>query len=192
MRWLAVMVLAALIVGLTWWKVSSRHAELPPVPSGVLATQPSAEAWQGQVRSQRVGTSSDLSPQEAGTTSQAHHDAMRAQSAEVVNAGHNKLLSQYQNEKVDAHWARVRERSLVSNSVSQQIQDLKVEPKNMTVHCRSTTCAIAADFATQGAADDWLTLYATSPGTNLFNLSSQVTANADGTAHIQIYGLAKN
>ena len=123
--------------------------------------------------------------------SQASHKAAETQAVELVNAGHNKLLSQYQNEKVDAQWAHVREQSLVSHSVSQQIQDLKVEPKNMTVHCRSTTCAITADFATRGAADDWLTLYATNTGTNLYSISSQVTANADGSAHIQIYGLAK-
>lgn len=193
MRWLAVVLVAVLIVGLTWWKVSSRHVDDPqPVSSDFSTAQTSADASERRPHSPQAGTTSDFTTLGTGAGSRALHEASRTQAVEVVKAGHDKLLSQYQNERVDARWAHDREQSLVSHSVSPQIQDLKVEPKNMTVHCRSTTCAIGADFATRGAADDWLTLYATNPGTDLFNLSSQVTANADGTAHIQIYGLAKH
>ena len=192
MRRLAVVLVAALIVGLTWWKVSSRHVLEPrPMPSELPATVAPAAALQGRVASSSAGSSSYLTPQETVARSRARHEASRTQAAEIVTAGHNKLLSLYQSEHIDARWAHDREQSLVSHSVSQQIKDLKAEPKNMSVHCRSTTCLIGADFATPTAADDWLTLFATNPGTNLSNISSQVTANPDGSAHIQIYGLAK-
>ncbi len=193
MRRLVVVLVAVLIVGLTWWKVSNRHVVEPqPVESDLSQAQAPPADLDSRMYSPQSGSGSDLASQERAASSHAIHAASATQAVQLVDAGHNKLLSQYQNEKVDAQWARTREQSLVSHSVSPQIQDLKVEPKNMTVHCRSTTCAITADFATRGAADDWLTLYATNPGTNLYNLSSQVTPNADGSAHIQIYGLAKH
>lgn len=192
MRWMAVVLLGILIVGLTWWKVSSRKVdESQSVSSDFAATPGPAEASRAHGRSPNAVSASDVTPQDAVGIVRALHDTTHTQATEVVKAGHDMLFSQYQSERVDAHWAHEREQSLVAHSISPQIQDLKVEPKNMTVHCRSTTCAIAADFPTRGAADDWLTLYATNTGTNLFNLSSQVTANPDGSAHIQIYGLAK-
>ena len=131
------------------------------------------------------------SPAELSRSNHLRHEQGEIKKAKVVDAGRNKLVARYQNEKVDGGWATAREQSLVEHAVSPQIHDLGAEPKNLTAHCRSSTCQLTADFPTRVAADDWFTLYLTNAGTNLYNASYQATMNDDGTTHVEIYGLAK-
>lgn len=191
-RWFFVALVAALIVSVTWWKISTRasDAATPGMTNGV------GEAGTAEPRPDRsIATHPTLpataSPEELSRFNQMRHEQAKAKDAKVVDAGRNKLVARYQNEKVDGGWATGREQSLVEHAVSPQIHDLGAEPKNLTAHCRSTTCQLTADFPTRVAADDWFTLYLTNAGTDLFNASYQATLNPDGTTHVEIYGLAK-
>ncbi|MDB6164394.1 MAG: hypothetical protein JWL98_1826 [Xanthomonadaceae bacterium] len=186
MRWLVVALVAILIVSVTWWKISSR-SDAPVTPAPVTDTVPSVET------TERAFTHHSALPDvsDPGQAIQARRDVARAQSVKAVDAGRNRLVAQFQGEKVDGGWATAREQSLTQHSTSPQIADLKAEPKNMTSQCRSSTCRITADFANPSTAEDWVTLFLTNPGTNLSHASFQTTPNADGTVHIEIYGLAK-
>jgi hypothetical protein len=191
MKWLFVAFVAALIVSVTWWKIGNRASD-----SASPVTADQGEVGTAEpLPDRRIAAPVALPPSASldglsGMNRQRHQQA-QAKQAKVVDAGHNKLVARYQNEKVDGGWATAREQSLVAHAVSPQIHDLGVEPKNLTAHCRSSTCQLTADFPTRAAADDWFTLYLTNSGTDLFNAAYQATPNDDGTTHVEIYGLAK-
>lgn len=195
MRWFAIALVAILVVSVTWWKISSRHPE--PGLSGTVTAdtaQPTglpagAMRATNSLPSYNAGTV--LSPTETIRTIHAGREANRAQVAKVVEAGHNKLLTQYQSEPVNGGWAIAQEQNLTSHGTSPQINELNAKPKGLTAHCRSTTCKIGADFPNQTAADDWVTLYLSSPDAHLSNASTQATPNPDGSVHVEIYGLVK-
>lgn len=188
-RWFFVVVIAALIVSVTWWKISSRP---PEVVSPVANDLP---ADSGPLPARRFAAhpvlSASASPEEMSRFNKAKHEQSLVKKQKLVESGRNKLVTRYQSEKVDGGWATGREQSLIEHSVSPQIHEMGADPKNLTAHCRSTTCQLTADFPTRNAADDWFTLYLTNTGTDLFNASYQTTLNPDGTTHVEIYGLAK-
>jgi len=189
-RWFFVVVVAALIVSVTWWKISTRSSgavspavtDLPvdnsgPLPARRIAAHPTLPG--------------SATPEEMSRFNGMRHEQALAKKQKVVDAGRNKLFTRYQAEKVDGGWATGREQSLIEHAVSPQIHDMGADPKNLTAHCRSSTCLLTADFPSRVAADDWFTLYLTNTGTDLFNASYQATVNPDGTTHVEIYGLAK-
>ena len=62
---------------------------------------------------------------------------------------------------------------------------------SIDAHCRASVCLINAEFPTRLAATDWHTLYTLNAGTEMFNSATRSTVNADGSVHLQIYGLAR-
>lgn len=188
-RWFFVVVVASLIVSVTWWKISTRSSEaVSPVANDLPADS-------GPLPARHVAAhpilSASASPEEMARFNQMKHEQSLAKKQKVVDTGRNKLVSRYQSEKVDGGWATGREQSLIAHAVSPQIHEMGADPKNLTAHCRSSTCQLTADFPTRVAADDWFTLYLTNTGTDLFNASYQTSLNPDGTTHVEIYGLAK-
>lgn len=191
LKWFPIAIVAALIVSVTWWKIATRSSDdLSPVATE-LHEAGTDESSPERLIAARRNPPVSASPQELSRFNRMRHEQAQAKQAKVVNAGRNKLVTRYQNEKVDGGWATGREQSLIEHSVSPQIHDLGAEPKNLTAHCRSSTCQLTADFPTRVAADDWFTLYLTNAGTDLYNASYQATLNDDGTTHVEIYGLAK-
>lgn len=186
MKWFVVALVAALIVSVTWWKISTRSSNAVTPTADLQTTDAVADP-----RVAHRNPPIPMSPAELARSNHLRHAEAQAKQAKVIDAGRKKLVARYQNEKVDGGWATAREQSLVEHAVNPQIHDLGAEPKNLTAHCRSTTCQLGADFPTRTAADDWFTLYLTTAGTDLYNASYQATPNDDGTIHVEIYGLAK-
>lgn len=189
-KWVFVVLVAALIVSVTWWKVGSRSSDAASPVADLHDAAAVDSPPQSRIAAQR-NPPITASPAELMRSSRLHHEQARQKEAKVVEAGRSKLFTRYQNEKVDGGWATAREQSLIEHAVTPQIHDMGAEPKNLTAHCRSSTCRLTADFPTRVAADDWFTLYLTNTGTDLFNASYQATINDDGTTHVEIYGLAK-
>ncbi len=195
MRWFILTLVALLVVSVTWWNISTHHPvsttsaegapdaatpnDQPPDTSRATPTLPGSSA----------GT--QLSPEQSIQAIHASRESNRAQIAKVVEAGHSKLMAQYLSEPVNGGWAIAQEQNLTSHGTNPQIKELHAEPKGLTAHCRSTTCKLGADFPNQSAADDWVTLYVSSPNTHLSNVSTQASPNPDGSVHIEIYGLVK-
>ena len=109
----------------------------------------------------------------------------------LVEAGKEKLRTHYENERVDASWASRKQQVLEPLSVSPQIEQINAQPLSFTANCRTSVCLIGADFPSRVAADDWFTLYTLNTGPEMTNASSERTINADGSVHLQIYGLAR-
>lgn len=191
MKWFLVVLVAALIVSVTWWKIGTRASDA--VSPAVMESRDAdtGESPTDRPSSVHSGLPASASVEELSRSNHLRHAQAQVKQAKLVEAGRDKLVARYQNEKVDGGWATGREQSLVERAVSPQIHDLGAEPQNLTAHCRSSTCQLTADFPTRVAADDWFTLYLTSAGTDLFNASYQTSVNPDGTTHVEIYGLAK-
>ena len=185
MRWLPISLIAVFVVLLAAmvWK-SNRPT---PVPAPVATVQPAAPAPVVHDRGRpppRLGTGQDdVGP--ARTASKARID-------KTVAIGRQRLQAQFSSERADPSWAMGREQSLVANSTSPQINDLHVEPKNFQAECRSSTCRVTADFTSRSNAEDWFTLFLTNTGTRMGRTSYQLSANPDGSAHIEVYGTARN
>lgn len=185
MRWLPVLLVAVLIVSVSWWKISTRTDDAP-VNVDVASQDGGADEVATPNHPQHAGAgNTGMVVSESIQVRRAREQALQEKS---LAAGRNKLISQYQNEKVNAGWAAPREQSLTANAVSPQIEQLGAQPKNLAAHCRSTTCQITADFPTRTAADDWVTLYLTDSVTALSRSSYQTTANPDGSIHVELYG----
>jgi len=191
MKWFFVVIVAALIVSVTWWKIGTRSSAAAAPTTTELPGAPVDESTDAARLAAHRNPPISTSPEEMSRFNHMRHEQALAKQAKVVDAGRNKLVARYQNEKVDGSWATAREQSLVEHAVSPQIHDMGADPKNLTAHCRSSTCQLSADFPTRVAADDWFTLYLTNTGTDLYNASYQATMNEDGTTHVEIYGLAK-
>lgn len=189
MKWFLVVLVAALIVSVTWWKIGTRTSA--STAATALHDADTVEATTDRPSGEHPSLPASASVEELSRSNHLRHAQAQAKEAKLVEAGRNKLVARYQNEKVDGGWATGREQSLIEHAVSPQIHDLGAEPQNLTAHCRSATCQLTADFPTRVAADDWFTLYLTNAGTDLFNASYQATLNPDGTTHVEIYGLAK-
>jgi hypothetical protein len=187
MRWLFVVLVAALIVSVSWWKIHTRASDAP-LAVDIAAQDGGADQVAMQSHPQHTGVAGNAGIPGVSEPIRARREREQANQAQAVAAGRNKLVSQYQNEKVNGGWAAAREQSLTSNAVSPQIEQLGAKPKNLTAHCRSTTCQITADFPTPTAADDWVTLYLTDPATALSKSSYQTSENPDGSVHIDLYG----
>ena len=186
-----VVVVAALIVSVTWWKISSRSSDAVSPETTELNPVDNSGPLPARRLTPRPTLPASASPEEMSRFNQMRHRQALSKQKTLVDTGRNKLVGRYQNEKVDGGWATAREQSLIEHAVSPQIHEMGAEPKNLTAHCRSSTCQLTADFPTRVAADDWFTLYLTNTGTDLFNASYQATYNPDGTTHVEIYGLAK-
>jgi hypothetical protein len=133
-------------------------------------------------------TASDMDPVSARTQVEQFRARNEAAAERVVTAGRNKLVGAFNGETIDQAWAANARSELSQFATSQQIHDLHAEPLSMDVDCRRTVCRIGADFATRAAANDWATLYLTSVGARMPNASLQTSDNADGTAHLEVYG----
>ena len=195
MRWFAIAFVVILVVSVTWWKISSRHPDPSLSATATSGTPLPSDLPSGMSRATNTlpgyNAGSVLTPAETMHAIHAGREASRAQVAKVVEAGHSKLMAQYQSEPVNGGWAIAQEQNLTSHGTSPQINELNAKPKGLTAHCRSTTCKIGADFPNQTAADDWVTLYLSSPDAHLSNASTQATPNPDGSVHVEIYGLVK-
>lgn len=191
MKWFFVVIVAALIGSVTWWKISTRSPVAVPSATAELTGAQMDEATDEARLAAHRNPPISSSPAELSRFNHMRHEQAVAKQAKVVDAGRNKLVARYQNEKIDGGWATAREQSLIAHAVNPQIQEMGADPKNLTAHCRSSTCQLSADFPSRVAADDWFTLYLTNTGTDLFNASYQTTINDDGTTHVVVYGLAK-
>lgn len=111
--------------------------------------------------------------------------------SKLIATGRQKLKSSYDSEKVDAAWAQRKQKALEAASTSPQIAELDAKPLSFDANCRSSTCLIAADFASVTAATDWFTLYTMIAGPEMTNAAVQRTMNPDGSVHLQMYGKAR-
>jgi hypothetical protein len=187
MRWLPISLIAVFILLLAAmvWK-STRPSTPPPAPVSTVesvaqAPQPRAgnrpRPWISAVGENPIAAS---------------RVATKARIDNTVKAGRQRLQAQYSSERADPSWAMAREQSLAASSTSSQIADINVEPKDFHADCRSTTCRVTADFASRSNAEDWFSLFLVNTGTRMGKTSYQITANPDGTAHIEIYGTARD
>jgi hypothetical protein len=186
MRWLPISLIVVFVVllGAMVWKYSQSTQPLPPPPIAVAQPQIPEPAPRNAARPPR-------SPAPPSFSSPAARAASRARVDKTVKIGRQRLQAQFTNERADPAWAMKREQGLVAHSTSEQITDLKLDPRNFQADCRSSTCRVTADFPDRSSAQDWFALFLTNTGTNLSKASYQLTANPDGTAHVEIYGLAR-
>lgn len=188
--WLLVAAVAIVIVA-TMVYMRSGPGE-PPVPAadGVeAASDPSASR------------SPDPSRNPPQPRSQLSRDAMeqrkriisekRKQVQDNVDRTQAAFASRYGSEPVDASWATIKQAELTKLAVSDQISELGVEPKNMSVDCKTTMCRVTADFASMSAGDDWFTLYMGNVGTKVPVASYKYVQNPDGTVSINLYALGR-
>ncbi len=184
-----VVIVLALIVGVSIWVTRSNSVVDPKQDSADSAQEPEVGA---PMRAVPSGTGSlaptaPPSPADLLATLAANEAAV----SRVTTAGREKLRSRYESERVDTAWASNKQQALERLSVSPQIEQLNAQPLSIQARCRTSVCLIDVDFATRLAADDWHTLYTLNAGTEMSASSSTSSANPDGSVHLQIYGLAR-
>lgn len=103
----------------------------------------------------------------------------------------DEVLSRYRRESVDARWAAVQEGALQRASTSRQIARTGANPANLDVDCKSSVCRVEADFASRGAAEDWVTLFLLGAGSELPRAVFEHSVNPDRTFHVEITGYAR-
>jgi hypothetical protein len=186
MRWLPISLIAvfiALLLGMAW----KANRPKPVAPPPVAIDQPQAPAPVARVVGRPPPRQSPVDTHMLA----AARAASRARIDKTVKAGRQRLQAQFTSERIDPSWAMPREQSLSASSTSPQIADLHVEPTNFQVQCRSSTCRVSADFPNRSSAEDWFSLFLTDSGTKLSKSSYQLSANPDGSAHLEIYGAAR-
>lgn len=186
---LIVSVLAiALIIGVSGWVIRGRNSiDAEPVATNTSTPAPTLEA--------RPISRSNRTPLESAAPSPADMIAMKEANdeavAKLVETGKQKLLARYESERVDTAWATRKQQTLERLSISPQIEQINAQPLSFNAQCRQSVCLIHAEFPSRLAADDWFTLYTLNAGGEMFNASSDRTMNPDGSARLQIYGLAR-
>lgn len=190
--WAAIVVLA--IVSLSLWTVRTRNSgqqndgeSISPTAAELRAESVSVDNTRRKPnRADPAGTMTATEMIVAQKAAQQH------ESQKVVEAGRNKLSAQYQSERVQGSWAVAMEQTLERLSTTPQIEELNAKPTSIDVNCRTSVCRITAEFPSKLAADDWFTLYSLNAGPQMPNVSYNQTFNPDGTAHVEIFGLARN
>lgn len=179
----------ALIAGVSLWTTRSRSVEPADAPStraAANAQAPAGNAWTPST-GMTAASAAPASVEDLQAMQAANDVAVNA----LVDAGETKLRTRYDGEPVDAAWATRKQATLERLSASPQIEQLNAQPLSMAASCRSSVCLISADFPSQTAADDWLTLYTLNAGPEMTNASSRRTTNPDGSVNLRIYGQAR-
>lgn len=189
--WLALLLVATLVVGATWWRSRS---DIPTTTNAVDAPSAAATSSVIAVRttSRPASPPLALNPEQARARRNARQTQRKANIDRIVAAGRKKIAGRYEAEPIDSPWANATRQELMEYSLSDQIRATHSEPSNLNIDCRRTTCRIDADFPNATAADDWSTLYLTGAGSRLPNASLQKSDNADGSVHLTIYALARS
>lgn len=187
--WLALLLLATLVVAATWWRARPRL----PGPTDALDTPAAvapAPAHAMRYTTRPVAPLPPLNPQEARARRHAQRMQRNANIDRMVAAGRKQIVGRYESEPIDSAWANAARQELMKYSLSEQIHATGSEPSNLDIECRRTTCRIDADFPDATAADDWSTLYLTGVGSRLPRASLQKSDNANGGVHLTIHALA--
>jgi len=189
--WLALLLVATLVVGATWWRSRS---DIPTTTNAVDASSAAATSSVIAVRTapRPALPPPPLNPEQARARRDAQRTQRKANIDRIVAAGRKKIAGRYESEPIDSPWANATRQALMEYSLSDQIRATHSEPSNLNIDCRRTTCRIDADFPNATAADDWSTLYLTGAGSRLPNASLQKSDNADGSVHLTIYALARS
>lgn len=196
MRWFALVLVVALIAAVTWsmrpGSTSEADAAAVTASNGSddgIDTANDAIAPQSIAGGMSEPLPANAAEALARLESQKARD--RAEVDKVLAAGRNKLVGRYESETTDQSWANAKQVELAQFSTSAQIEAINVEPGNLDIACRRSICRIGADFASRSAAQDWATLYLTNMGDRLPNAFFEMSANTDGSTHIDVYGLAR-
>lgn len=189
MRWLPIsfIVLFAVLLVAMVWKANSpapAPAPAPPVQVGPAAAPPAPPSYRpGHAPPPLARTSAGLPASRA---------ASRERIDRTVKAGRQRLQAQFSAERADPAWAMGREQDLAAHSTSPQIASLHLDADNFRANCRSSICRVTADFDNRSNAEDWFALFLTNTGTGLGHASYQLSANPDGSTHIEVYGTARD
>lgn len=187
---LALLLVATLVVGATWWRSRS---DIPTTTNAIAPNAPATPSVIVVRTTPRPALSPPApNPAQARALREAQRTQRKANIDRIVAAGRKKLVGRYESEPIDSRWANATRQELMEYSLSDQIRATHSEPSNLNIACRSTTCRIDADFPNATAADDWSTLYLTGAGSRLPNASLQKSDNADGSVHLTIYALARS
>jgi hypothetical protein len=182
MRWIATAVVL-LVLGAAGWQLFASHPRArAPVPE--VALEPEAPNTPAPV----AETRRQAPVMHLSTQNPAGRLALRAKAEAVVNAGRNRLMGSYQSEPRSAAWAMQMEQKLSDQSQSAELASLNANPLDFSVHCRTSTCHITADFPSRTAADDWAMLYVTNGDTGLTNTVYDCLVNPDGSVRVELYG----
>jgi hypothetical protein len=190
--WLALLLVATLVVCATWWRSGS---DVPSAKkNAIVAPEAVATSSVNPVRTTPRPALSPppLNPGQIRARRNAQQAQRKANIDRIVAAGRKKIAGRYESEPIDSPWANATRQELMEYSLSDQIRATHSEPSNLNIDCRRTTCRIDADFPNATAADDWSTLYLTGAGSRLPNASLQKSDNADGSVHLTIYALARS
>jgi len=162
-----------------------------------LADDPSPGPAQPAVQTPQADPG--LPPAAARSSSRAGATKMDPQTLEQVRlkeerqalAEHGAFARQYSAERVDAQWAGAKEAELMAASKSDQISQLGAEPQKLTIDCRRSMCLTQADFASRTLAEDWMTWFLLNAGEGMSKSTFEYSMQPDGTARINVYGLAR-
>lgn len=182
-------VLAALVAGSVGSiVVSAFRPEAPSAPpaSGGLMTERAARA-DVPAAAPRTFPRAAMPPD----VSDARQRAANAELERRDTAQLESFHARYENEPIDGTWAAGKETQMLQASISTPIQTAQVVPRNFTATCRSSTCALHAEFPNRGAATDWLTLFSAAMGGDMPNISFRFNMNPDGSVRLEGYGLGR-
>jgi len=101
------------------------------------------------------------------------------------------FANRYQNESVDAGWAGPKEAQLTRLATSPEIQQNRIEARNLNVDCKRSMCRITGEFDSMGAGDDWFALYMNNVAAEVPVASYKYIRNPDGTVTINVYAVGR-
>lgn len=183
------LVVVAILLAMTWFKMRKQtapHNPRPAMPASIVEP-----ATPGHPRP--APSNAHRAPVAGSPVELRAQQALQAEEVKIlVETGRDRLVGQYQSERVDNSWAAAKEQALVRLSTSPQIARLDAEPTSIVAHCRTSICHVEAEFASTMAADDWATLYTLNIGVEMPSVSLQNEPRRDGTVSVKLYGLARS
>lgn len=158
--WIAVAA-AAIVMAATWF--SRTHRQPAPQPEAPMqapqdpaaSTQPDAPATNGGAMS-RPMTPAARAAIAGIVASRMQTQQQRARTGADTWASAQRT---YAAESRDAAWAAGKEQSLRAIATDQVADDAGVAADALALRCARTLCETRAEFATAGAAEDWMLAY---------------------------------
>jgi hypothetical protein len=182
-------VLAALMMGFALSLLFGHFMSAPARHSATSSTASPAESQAPRAVNRR---SMGAAPNGLAV---AEDDARRQ---EIIAELERRQVEQYQAfqrqygvEEAEPAWAGTKEIEMMEASVADVVRKADAMPRNLSVRCRSSMCRIDADFGSRGIAEDWITLFSTTMGGGMPNMSFTYSTNPDGSTHVEAYGLGR-